>query len=504
MADESPSASGARPVPVAGVGQRSMVGFLWMFLQTTGARLASALGQVVLARLLTPEDFGQVGLANTVLAFATVLSNPGLEDILVHRGARLSRWINAAFWMSAIAGILGAAVMWLASPLAAYVYQAPSLPPLIFVLSASALVSALTTVPQAQLRARMEFRLLATTGVFTAILHVGLAILFAWQGMGAMSYILPLPISGALRALLLWRATKPTLFANLSLRRWKRLLPDTFSLFLSRLLGSVVSQGDYMILGALASAEQVGLYYFAFNLSRQVVQVFTVNLSSVLLPALSALQAEPVRQMKAALRASSLLAVLTIPLCLGQAAIAEPLVKLFFGDQWLASIPMLQLLMLGTAINAPSWMNVNLLQAQGRHATVARVQLFAASTFLFWVTLGAYWKQGLGVALASSWAISISSIVGIFVAIRPAGGGIKEILAIYQGPTLLSIGAIGGSWAVLHAVPGLQAHPLVELLAMIALSVPLYLLGVKVGLPSIWQELLQQLKNLRARRAARP
>lgn len=503
MADVSQGSRGPASAPVAGVGQRSMVGFLWMFLQTTGARVASALGQVVLARLLTPEDFGQVGLANTVFAFATVLSSPGLEDILVQRGARFTRWVNAAFWMSALAGCLAALGMLLVSPLAAQLYETPGLPTLIGVLALNALVTALTTVPQAQLRARMEFKLLATTGVLAAILHVVLAVIFAVMGLGALSYVLPLPISGVVRAAMLWRATRPTLFLNLSLRRWKRLLPDTFSLFLSRLLGSLVSQGDYVLLGILASAEQVGLYYFAFNLSRQVVQVFTVNLSSVLLPALSALQAEPERQMRAAVRASSLLAVLTIPLCLGQAAIAEPLVQLLFGAQWREAIPMLQLLMLGTAINAPAWMNVNLLQAQGRHSTVARVQLFAASTFLFWVALGAFWKEGLGVALASSWAISISSLVGIYVAIRPAGGGLKEILAIYQWPFLLSLLSIGGAWGVTRAVPLLHVHPLVELLAVMALSIPVYFVGVRVAMPALWKELLQQLQQLRARRGAK-
>lgn len=491
----SDSQVSASPGSAPGVGSRSAVGFLWMLAQTVGARLFSAIGQVFLARLLTPRDFGLVGLANTLFMIALVVVNPGIEDILVSKGRQLHRWVNAAFWMSLCFALIGAFGMVALAPLGAWMYDAPKLPELVAILALNAFLMGILTVPQARLRSQLQFRVLATSGVITAFFHVVMAVSLAWLGVGAVAFVLPLPLMTGIRLVWLWRATRPQLFWHLQLRRWKRLMPDTAALFGGRALGACVSQGDYIILGLFTNTVEVGLYYFAFNLSRQVVQVFTNNMSNVLLPALSTLKAEPERQMKAALRASSMLALFTVPLCAGQAVLAGPLIRLFFGQQWLEAIPVMQWLMVGTAVNSASWMNLNLLQAQGRNKVVLYVQAFAALQFALFIGLGAWFGGAVGVAMASSWSISLSSLVGIYVAIRPAGGGWGDLLKIYALPTLLSAIAIGLPGMLLGMMPWPDSLPswlqhVVHMAAVVLISIPVYAVGVRVLLPEKWTELL--------------
>lgn len=485
-----PAPDTAVKTPVAaGIGGRSAVGFVWMLLQTLGARLASAIGQVFLARLLNPEDFGVLSLANTVFLVALVVVQPGIEDILVSKAKQVHRWLNAAFWMSFACAILGAVGMVVAAPIGRWMYDAPQLPLLVGVLAVHALLLGLMTVPQARLRMLFQFRVLAVSGLVVALLHVLLSVTFAWMGMGALSFVLPLPITSALRLWILWRHTRPVVHRHLQVRRWRRLLPDTAALFGGRAVGTIVGQGDYVLLGLMASTAEVGIYYFAFNLSRQVVQVFTQNMSTVLLPALSTLKDEPVRQMQAALRAASILAVFSVPLCAGQAAVAEPLIRLFFGEKWVDAILVMQLLMIGTGINSASWININLLQAQGRTGTILKLQAVAAVQFLFWIALGAWWGGAVGVALASSWAISFSSLLGIYLAIKPVGGGWWEIGKIYAVPTGMSLVAIGGAAWLAQLLPGLRAHPLVWIVAVMALSIPVYFGGIRVLAPAQWGEI---------------
>lgn len=220
------------PAPSApGVGARSAAGFVWMLAQTLGARLFSAVGQVFLARLLTPQDFGLVGLANTLFTLALVVVNPGIEDILVSRSRHFHRWANAAFWMSLACGIVGALGMVLLAPLGAWMYDAPRLPVLVGVLALNAWLTGILTVPQARLRSQLQFRVLAVSGVVTAFFHVVLAVSLAWAGLGAVAFVLPLPLMTAVRLIWLWRATRPVIFPQLQLRRWHRLLPDTAALF---------------------------------------------------------------------------------------------------------------------------------------------------------------------------------------------------------------------------------------------------------------------------------
>src|SRR5256885_5179199 len=98
-------------------------GFFWLIAQTVGSKLVTMIGQVVLARLLLPDDFGLVGLAYTVTGFAVLIQQAGLREILINRHVHFNRWANPAFWMSLTLGCLGAALMVILAPVAAWMYD---------------------------------------------------------------------------------------------------------------------------------------------------------------------------------------------------------------------------------------------------------------------------------------------------------------------------------------------------------------------------------------------
>src|SRR5437879_8025549 len=167
--------------------------------QTVGSKLVNTVGQIVLAWLLSPEDFGLVGLAYTVTAFAGLIQQAGLREILIHRQAHFGRWANPAFWMSLTLGCVGAAAMLGLAPVAAWMYDDRRLIGLILVLAATAPFSGLDIVPDAQLTSEMRFRYLAVVKWITAVGAMGLSILFAHYRWGAYSFVLPQPIITIIR-----------------------------------------------------------------------------------------------------------------------------------------------------------------------------------------------------------------------------------------------------------------------------------------------------------------
>src|SRR3954471_8042125 len=99
--------------------QRTVGGILWVAFQSLASRGILIIQQLVLAWLLAKSDFGLIGLAYTVTSFVTVLSNPGIDAVLVQRQRRFDLWATPAFWMGMSAGLIGMVVMILAAPVAA-------------------------------------------------------------------------------------------------------------------------------------------------------------------------------------------------------------------------------------------------------------------------------------------------------------------------------------------------------------------------------------------------
>src|SRR4051794_17903954 len=93
------------------LGTRAATGMVFMAGTTVFSRVTSVLTQLVLAWILAPKDFGRIGLVYTITSFASQLTNPGVDDVLLQKQRHIRRWITPAFWMSFTCGIVGAAIM---------------------------------------------------------------------------------------------------------------------------------------------------------------------------------------------------------------------------------------------------------------------------------------------------------------------------------------------------------------------------------------------------------
>ena len=240
-----------------------------MLAQNVAARACSLVSQLVLAGLLLPADFGRIGLAYTVTSVAATLTNIGIEDVLMQRQRALRLWTGAAFWitfsLASLAGLLVVAV----SPLAAAAYDAPELVGLLAVAALAMPIGALASVPGMIMRSRMQFGVLASYGTIEMFAQALLTIVFAWAGSGAYSFVLPAPILAVARTVVFWHLANSNVSLRPKRKRWKYVVKNTAAAFLSRTLYALVNQGDYVVLGLIASQAVVGAYYFGFRLAAQ-------------------------------------------------------------------------------------------------------------------------------------------------------------------------------------------------------------------------------------------
>ena len=440
MADlkSNPATPAEMPVAASLAGETAN-GFFWLVGQTFGTKLFSFATQIALARLLEPHDFGLVALAYTAVSFAGIIRWTGLQQILVQRHERFRRWVNPAFWLELAISLAATLLLVIASPIAAAVFRSPSLIGLILVIASAAPLSPWFVIPTARLTIDMRFRAMALINVVYSAVVMLLSIFLAWRGFGAYSFVIPLPIAGAVRAAWLWGLARPQIKLKPQLRRWRFLLDDSISMLAIGFLNSVMFQAGCLVLGIMRSKTDVGEFFLALNLSTQISQLLSQNLGSVLLPVLAKMQRQADRGTAALIGASRLLSFSSTPLCLLLAAAAKPIVEVLYGTKWLPAVPMLQIMAIVAAVNVPSGPAETALQAQGRFSKLFRWTAVQAPLFVVLIVIGSWLDGPIGVTFMWLVFALAASPITIILALGKQCQK-RTILDIYAGP--LAAGAL--------------------------------------------------------------
>jgi PST family polysaccharide transporter len=483
--------------------------------QTIGSKAVGMAGQVVLAWLLMPHDLGLWGKASIVMGFSGLIQQAGLRETLINRHRAYHLWANAAFWMSVALGLLGGVITAAVAYPAVLFFHEPRLLWMLYILAFTAPFMSLDQIAEAKLQINLRFGLLAGVNWAIAVLQLILTVVFAVlipEPNKAYAFVLPRPIIALARLVVLWAAARPPVRAKPQLRRWKYLTSDSLTLLTSNFFLMLQWQGDYIVIGRLFATAILGIYFQAYNLSIQTMQLFTGNLTGVLFPALSKLQTDPRRQLRAFLDATRLLALIAVPLCMLQMAGADPAVRLFFQDsKWQDAIPVLQALSIGMAFRVVASPGGSLIQAQGRFRVIMITNAINAIVFLSLVIAGAklgrpddpnvWLRPASTVGIAVAVYFAIIGPIFLYIAIRPSGGTWTDIARVYAAPMAVSAVAVVVAMAMGHFVPverirGHKWGQAVRLTVILVWFAVTYVPLIRLIAPGSWQALVQRLSTL--------
>ncbi len=469
-----------------------------MTAQTIAAKGVTLGGQVVLAWLLTREHFGLIGLAYTVMGFASAIQQGGLRQVLVQRQARFDVWANPAFWLGASLSLVAGLLMVIAAPAVATAYGQPEVAGLVLVLAISMPIDGLGIVPMARLQSQLRFRLIAALSWVSGVGQMGLTILFAWWGWGAYSFAIARVIGVAITTTTAWYAARGLpIRRRPDARRWRFLLSDSMLLFVAAFIDCCIHQGGMIMLGLLQTVSEVGLFSFAYNLSLQSIQLISLNLEGVLFPTLSKLKDDVERQIQAFFRATSALATIAVPLCFMQAAAADCVIRLIFDmEKWAAAIPVVQLLSVGMAISASCISAGSVTLAQGRFRAYLLVRCVSGVMYFLIVGYGASTGGAVGAAAGASAYYLLNGLVSFLTAVRPAGGGVLDFVRTLGPPILASGLAIGPAWWISTFLPDSKPGLVAQGAVIGCVGLGLYLPLVRLLMPGTWWELSERVKPL--------
>lgn len=422
---------------------------LWTVLDFVLERGANFVIIIILARLLSPAEFGIVALLAVFIALATVLSESGLGQALIQRDEIDEHDRSTAFWinMAMSAGLLS--ILFAIAPFVAAFFAQPQLVPLMQILGVGVVFSAFGTVQRALLLRAMKYRKLMLIRVAATILSGGLAIWMALSGYGVFALAWQACALALLTSVLLWIASDWHPKMTFDRPAARRLLGFGGFMLASSVLETVYSRAYTLFIGKIASPSVLG-HFGRADASLSLVQgLVTYPLNQIAFPALSRVSQEPGRMrdgMREALKSSMLI---NAPAMFGLAAIAEPFMLGAYGDQWGDAAAFLQILCLGGLLMPVHILNLHALMAIGRSDLFFRLEVVKKVVGIGILFVGSYWG-----AIGIAWGVVIaglaSAAVNTSLSKRHFGyGGLAQIRDIM--PTVL-----------LGAVVALIAHAAVE------------------------------------------
>jgi O-antigen/teichoic acid export membrane protein len=483
------------------LGDRAAVGFVWMTVITVLAKIVTVAGQVVLAWLLSDADFGLVALAFTSTSFPAQINQVGLKEVLVRRGKRYHLWASSAHWMALGFGLVSGLAMAAVAPLAGHIFKSPQLPGLIMIIALAAPIDLLSQVVSVKMQIDLRFRAVATLVFVLAVGNISLSVLFARLGAGAYSIVLPLPIIAAARLAVAWVIVRPGFGRRINWQRCRHLLGDSLIMLAARFFLACLMIGDYLSLGFFHPKPVVGIYYFAYNLSLQTIVLFSINLEGVLFPTLSKFNDDPARQRQGFLNAARVLALVAIPICFLQAALAAPLIHAIFPPKWLPAIPVLEVLCIGMAFRTVGFPSFSLMQAQGRFKALS-ILLGAGAALFLTMTLSSSAltsdaTAAIAVAIVVAVYFAIEGLVSIYVGVRRAGGTWADVWGVYGKPVLLSAIACALAAAAIWILPARNRPEYVlRMIVGALLAGAIYLPLIRLVAPDTWDLLISRVRNI--------
>lgn len=454
------------------LGRRVVSGASYIFLGI-GLRTLITIGSVaVLARLLTPSDFGYIAMATVITEFAGLFGGFGFANILIQRRVINRLQLDTVFWASALVGAALTTVVFGLSFLAGWLFATPLTGDLLRFLCLTFVLSSLTSVHEAIIARLMHFRTEFWIQIITIAIRALVAIIFAIQGFGVWSLV-----AGALAASA--SSLCLNLFAVPYFPRFRfhtayisSTVRTSGSYFGSGILFYLSMNIDILLIGRFLGANALGFYQNARSLTDEIRSRIAMPLQRVLFPAFAAIQKDTERLQSSVTRSGRILAATIIPVGLGLSAIAEEMVPVLYGEKWLAMIPILRMFGISAALRGATAIATPIFNAKNHVWLALKYNIVGTILMVAGVALALpYGVDAVAVAVA---LYSLFSLVTFHAGLRLIGLGIRHVAKILGPP---AVAALIMWLTIRHARPLISAwtdHLGILLPAHIALGAVVY------------------------------
>lgn len=451
--------------------QQTILGVIWSSVQKFGTLIISFIGNIVLARLLTPGDFGVIGMLMVFIALSETLIDGGFGSALIQRKNPTNTDYSTIFYWNIILAILLYGILFISAPSIASFYKIPALSDFLKVLGTILLINSFNIIQSNILTKSLKFNILAKRDIISISIGTTIAIILAYKGFGVWSLVINYIVTAVIKSILLWTtcAWRPQLI--FSFTSFKSLFKFGSYMFLYSLLDKFVFQLQALIIGRSFSANDLGFYTQAKKIHEIPERSFPSIISQVTFPVFSSIQDNKERIINVVKKTMKVTSFITFPIMVILIVIADPLIKFLLTEKWSESIVYFQILCTGGILYSINNNNLNVMKALGKSDLFFKSAIVKKSISILFIIIGIQFgikEMVIGYAVSIYFWFFINS----FITGKLTGYGCKQ-----QGKELginylvsLIVGVV-----VYYTTKNLHLAPLTMIILQVFFYLSLYL-----------------------------
>jgi O-antigen/teichoic acid export membrane protein len=413
-------------------------GVFWSFLERFGTQSILLLTQIVLARLLSPKDFGLIGMIIIFVSISQVFIDSGFVNALIQKADINSSDYSTAFICNLVISIFLYLILFFSSPLIADFLNQPELKWLLRFVCLGLLFISLGFVQVAKLRKELNFKVITKATIYANIISAVVGISMALLNYGVWALAFQMVLIYFFRTLFFWIYGDWRPILIFSKKSFKALFNFGYKLLLSGIIDQAYRNIYLLIIGKLFSARDLGYYTQAHKFQEVPVQSLAVIVGSVTFPAFSKIQNEEEKLLLGVRKTLKLLVFVNFPLMLGLAAVAQPLFFYVLGEKWLSAVPYFQLLCISGMLYTLHTTNLSILQVKGRPDLFLRLEIIKKIIITIAIVIGLKWGI-MGLIGGSVITSFISFFINAFYSGRLINYPIKRQLKDIYPALILSL-----------------------------------------------------------------
>lgn len=431
--------------------------------------LVSFLIGVVLARILSPSDYGIVGMISIFFAIAGIITDSGFGLALIRKRDATDKDFSTVFYFNFVVSFLCYIILFLCSPIIAVFFNQPVLRGLIRISALSLVIGSLGSIQYTILAKNLNFKRPAVISIISNVLSGCIGIGYAYSGYGVWALVAQSLSKTIISVISVWFLTSwhPKLYFSFS--SFRELFKVGSALLVSRILASVYSHFIPLLIGKFYAPEALGYYSKGQRISLLPNTAIYGVVGSVTMPILSKIQDDDERLINVYNKYIKVFSLVIFFVMFLLAAIAKPLVILFYSEKWLPSAAYISVFCLGYMFSHISQLNLNLLMVKGRTDLNLKIEVWKK---IIWTCglLIALPISVMAVCVMTAILVQVSLFINIYYTKKMMGLGYVEQWKIFL-PYLLIAGFCN---LPAFAITYLNVHYILQIFVGITLSSTLY------------------------------
>ncbi|MBE6289118.1 MAG: lipopolysaccharide biosynthesis protein [Bacteroidaceae bacterium] len=396
--------------------KKAISGMIWTAFQRYSKMFIQFISGIILARLLTPYDYGCIGMLMIFITISESFIDGGFGSALIQKKHPTQVDYSTIFFWNLGMALLLYAILFFSAPTIARFYGIPLLSDVLRVQGIILFIYAFNIVQRNQLRKKMNFKILSIVAIITSIISLTVTIIMAYHGYGVWSLVTQFILTALIPAIVFWFYIKWRPIWTFSWQSFKELFSFGFYMFLSHVLNQFGSQIQGLLIGKFYNASTLGLYSKANGMERLAATSISQVMTHVTYPLYAEVQDDKKVLANMIRRFTMTLSYLTFPLMFVLILCAKPIVILLYTEKWLGCVPFFQVLCIAGLANCLQSVNNQSIAAIGEGKAMLIWTIVKRVVGISFMLLGIifYGMNGLliGVVLNSwfSYFVNISQV----------------------------------------------------------------------------------------------